>query len=292
MARARNIKPGFFANEYLASLSPHARLLFIGLWTLADREGRLEDRPTRIKGQLFPYEDIDVDSCLNQLCGKHEPSMTQDQAKHDSSMVQACVNHESCFIVRYQIGGKKFIQIMTWHKHQAPHHKEVASEIPPFSMLEPSLNQACVNVDSSMTQACVNQNASCPTDSLNPLPDSPSPHPSNATPSLNAGGGWIPRGVVIPESILGDDAFRDLLKDWASYIASKSGSVNVYTFQSHVEKLAGYGYESAKRAVETSIERGWLAPDWVSAGKKPAFAKVVDETPLSVADIFGENCDD
>ena len=48
MARARNIKPGFFANENLAECDPLARLLFAGLWCLADREGRLEDRPKRI----------------------------------------------------------------------------------------------------------------------------------------------------------------------------------------------------------------------------------------------------
>lgn len=39
MARARNIKPSFFKNEDLADLNPFDRLLFIGLWCLADREG-------------------------------------------------------------------------------------------------------------------------------------------------------------------------------------------------------------------------------------------------------------
>ena len=54
--RARNIKPGFFENEELADLPPLTRLLYIGLWLLADREGRLENRPRRIKAQIFPYE--------------------------------------------------------------------------------------------------------------------------------------------------------------------------------------------------------------------------------------------
>jgi hypothetical protein len=49
MARARNIKPAFFKNEQLVELGMSTRLLFIGLWCLADREGRLEDRPKRIK---------------------------------------------------------------------------------------------------------------------------------------------------------------------------------------------------------------------------------------------------
>lgn len=67
MARARNIKPGFFANEDLAECEPLARLLFAGLWCLADREGRLEDRPKRIRAELLPYDMCDADSLLNQL---------------------------------------------------------------------------------------------------------------------------------------------------------------------------------------------------------------------------------
>src|SRR5262245_4448792 len=61
MARARLLKPGFFTNEDLVELPPAARLLFAGLWTLADREGRLEDRPKRIKLAVLPYDDVDVD---------------------------------------------------------------------------------------------------------------------------------------------------------------------------------------------------------------------------------------
>jgi len=39
MARSRNIKPGFFKNDHLVELPFEYRLLFAGLWTLADREG-------------------------------------------------------------------------------------------------------------------------------------------------------------------------------------------------------------------------------------------------------------
>ena len=55
MARARNVKPGLMANERLAELPAIARLLFVYLWVLADREGRLEDRPKRIAAQALPY---------------------------------------------------------------------------------------------------------------------------------------------------------------------------------------------------------------------------------------------
>lgn len=106
MARARNIKPGFFKNEILAELEMGDRLLFIGLWTLADREGRLEDRPKRIRIELFAFDDVDVDKMLATL-------------------------HATGFILRYEIDGVKYIQITNFVRHQDPHYKEKASEIPP-----------------------------------------------------------------------------------------------------------------------------------------------------------------
>ena len=69
MARAKNIKPGFFTNEQLAECSFAARLLFVGLWTLADREGRLEDRPRRIRAQVFPYALHETLETMDLLVG-------------------------------------------------------------------------------------------------------------------------------------------------------------------------------------------------------------------------------
>lgn len=291
MGRSRNIKPGFFTNEFLGRLSPHARLLFIGLWTLADREGRLEDRPLRIKGQLFPYEDVDVDSCLNQLCGNVASCMDQACSNVEATLSQDQPNVEAIFIVRYQVEGKRYIQIVNWKKHQTPHHKEVATQIPPYSMLGSSMSQPCVNVDSSMSHDCVKQVAPCPTDSL--IPDSLNLIPSSATLSLNEGGEWIPKGVTIPESVLRDESFCKLLRDWARYLSSKAGGINPHTFQSHVVKLVSYGYESSHRAIETSIDRGWLAPDWKSAGAVGlGGSKALASKTLTVEDIFGENSDD
>ena len=105
MARARNIKPSFFTNEKLADLSFSTRLLFIGLWTMCDRLGRMEDRPKRIKMNLFPADRVDVNKGLAEL------------ATHG-------------FITRYVVDGESFIEIPTFIKHQNPHIKEAASTIP------------------------------------------------------------------------------------------------------------------------------------------------------------------
>lgn len=107
MPRARNIKPGFFKNEALVELAFEYRLLFQGLWCLADREGRLEDRPKKIKMEIFPADNVDVDKGLSEL-------------------------EKAGFILRYSSKEMKCIQVLNFEKHQNPHHKEKPSTIPKF----------------------------------------------------------------------------------------------------------------------------------------------------------------
>lgn len=111
MARCRNLKPGFFKNEALAELDALVRLLFAGLWCYADRDGRLEDRPKRLKAEILPYSDLDIDDALNQLSRGDDP-----------------------FIVRYQVGDGRFIQVRKFREHQSPHNTEKESVIPEFSL--------------------------------------------------------------------------------------------------------------------------------------------------------------
>jgi hypothetical protein len=96
-------------NEELCELGMPAYILFTGLWMLADREGRLEYRPKRIKVEAMPlWEDVSfktVENLVEKLC-------------------------ESGFIHRYEIDGKPYLQIVNWRKHQHPHPREVASVIP------------------------------------------------------------------------------------------------------------------------------------------------------------------
>lgn len=105
MARARIIKPGFFLNERLAELHPLTRILFAGLWCNADRLGRLEDRPKKIKAAILPYDDHDIDRALDDL-------------------------QAGGFISRYRNCASTYIQVLAFGKHQRPHLREVESEIP------------------------------------------------------------------------------------------------------------------------------------------------------------------
>ena len=105
MARIRTIKPEFWKNEILGELNPDAQLLFIGLWNLSDRRGFLEDRPKRIKADLFPYREVDVENNLTTL-------------------------EFNGFIKRIEIGEKFYIQIVNFTKHQVCNVKEPESTVP------------------------------------------------------------------------------------------------------------------------------------------------------------------
>ncbi len=109
MARARNIKPKFFENEILGGLEPLARLLFIGLWTIADFKGCLECRPVRIKAQLLPYDNCDINALISKLS-------------------------ETKFIEIYTVNDKEYIKIITFMQHQNPHKNErdAGSDLPDF----------------------------------------------------------------------------------------------------------------------------------------------------------------
>lgn len=136
--RSRSLKPGFFTCPELLELHFEVRVLFAGLWCCADREGRLEDRPEKIKLQVLPADKVDVDGLLDQLCEKK-------------------------LIKRYNYQGSAYIQIINFSKHQNPHVREAQSTIPAPDMSGASMVQApCEHGDN-------------PADSLLLTPDSLNP---------------------------------------------------------------------------------------------------------------------
>lgn len=158
MARARNIKPGFFKNEQLVELPYEYRLLFAGLWTLADREGYLEDRPKRIKMEIFPGDDVSVEKGLDAL-------------------------EKQGLILRYTVDEASYIHVCKFLEHQHPHHKEPPSTLPKpgaspgfdsdATGVEPETEQSCMDAKpgASPGQASDEPRAS-PSDSGFLIPDS------------------------------------------------------------------------------------------------------------------------
>lgn len=71
MARKRMIDPNIWQSEDFSRLSTLGKLVFIGLFSLADDEGRGRCNPVYLKSTLFPYEEgirsADIDKTLSEI---------------------------------------------------------------------------------------------------------------------------------------------------------------------------------------------------------------------------------
>lgn len=115
MGHKREIKFQFFRDEDLSELSRDHRLVFIGLWTVADKNGVFEDRPKRVHADAFPYDhDLNMVAILDDLTA-------------------------AGYLLRYVGGGKKLIQIVNFRKHQRPHPKERPTGFPTYDEAQQEL---------------------------------------------------------------------------------------------------------------------------------------------------------
>ena len=57
MPRSRVIKPEFWNDEKLATVSRDSRLTFIGMWMCSDDYGVTKGSPAWLKSQIYPYEE-------------------------------------------------------------------------------------------------------------------------------------------------------------------------------------------------------------------------------------------
>lgn len=164
MARSRNIKPSFFDHDGLADNSPIGRLLFIGMWTIADYKGELEWRPKRVKAQLLPYDNCDIEELAINL-------------------------EKSGFIRFYSVQGVKYVHVVNFNKHQNPHKNErdKGSDIPSIEQCDSGdISQVTENKEVVINRDDIEinreENGTAPADSLFPLPDSLLMIPDTNTP--------------------------------------------------------------------------------------------------------------
>lgn len=230
MARARNIKPGFFKNEILGVADPLYSLLFEGLWVLADRSGRLEDRPLRIKGEVFPYRDgLNVDAMLTWL-------------------------ESNGFIRRYTAQGKKCILVLEFVKHQNPHKNEAESELP-----APSDDRTKPEEIGTATEIIGSTRADpLSSDSLIPSTLIPDPLKETAKRKRVA----PPAAIVKP-----DDVDQQTWGDWVALRTKKRATVSLTVVEEARRECAKAGL-TLERFLQVwcmrgsqGLEAAWLKPD-------------------------------
>lgn len=101
MARIRSLKPELWQDEAVGDLSRDARLLFVGLITQADDEGRLVGAGRLIWSQVYPWDDIDLGSFerwLEELAG--------------AELVQRYESND----------GRQYLHLIGWKQHQKISH--------------------------------------------------------------------------------------------------------------------------------------------------------------------------
>ena len=97
MPRIRAIKPQFWLDEELATVPIEARLLYIGLWNLADDSGVFEYRPGRIRVQLFPYDlNITNEMISNWLISLEKIGNIErfEDSHKDYALIKAFLKHQ------------------------------------------------------------------------------------------------------------------------------------------------------------------------------------------------------
>ncbi|WP_328186970.1 hypothetical protein [Marinobacter sp. OP 3.4] len=159
MARARNIKPGFFTNDDLGELSPLARLGFIGLWGQADFNGNMKYKPKRLKVEVLPYDNVDFAELVGEL-------------------------QQAGFVEIYQVDGEDYLHVVNFRKHQRPHKNEVlrGTDIPqPVTGDDP--NGTDPERNGIETEQERDENVSNPPDTGYLIPDSGYQIPESKTPS-------------------------------------------------------------------------------------------------------------
>lgn len=118
MARIRSIKPEFFTSIPVGGVSRDARLMFVGLWTNVDDDGRWVDDPRLVKAAVFPLDDdltpVEIDRLLDELDAKGR-------------------------IVRYEVCGRAYLQVCGWREHQKI-DRRTPSKYPPPPLVEGSSN--------------------------------------------------------------------------------------------------------------------------------------------------------
>ena len=99
MGRIRTFKPELIAHEQMNELEEKHHLLrptltFLGLFTVADKKGRFEWKPRNLKLAILPFVD-------------------------SHNMAEALgLLEQNGFVVRYEVAGKAYGYIPTWHLHQ------------------------------------------------------------------------------------------------------------------------------------------------------------------------------
>lgn len=109
MARRRFIHPVLWQDEAVTKMTRDERLLFVGMVTIADDEGRIVGSPAHLLGAIYPYDEDVTPKKIREwrdgVCSKN-PN-----------------------VVCYVSGGHEYLAFLRWAEWQKPSHP-IRSKLP------------------------------------------------------------------------------------------------------------------------------------------------------------------
>ena len=119
MARSRIVKPEFWDDEKLSTVSRDARLTFIGMRTHSDDYGVVKGHHAWLKHHIFPYDEIKITEFQKWITELENIGV----------------------IMSYAVNGEKYYNIKNFTKHQTINRPSLAKNpSPPDTLTEHSLN--------------------------------------------------------------------------------------------------------------------------------------------------------
>lgn len=219
----RDIRESVFKNEVLGVLPGDAFQLFCGLWCYADREGRFEWRPARIKAEIFPYRSAKIEDLLGMLV-------------------------ENRFVHRYSVEGKEYGWVINFAKHQYRQKHEAASKLPEPPDYEKLLlinnNEEKLSSESIHDGKVIEDHVQCS-----------AVHGKGKMQGKGMGsageGKW-----EIPEKINTPEVEKAVL-DWLAYKAERKEAYKPTALKAFIKRLAGWTPERIVAAIEWSMSNNW-----------------------------------
>jgi hypothetical protein len=186
------------------------RLAFIGLWCACDREGRFKWDARRLGVQILPYDNIDFEIILDIL-------------------------HENSFIEKYEVDGKTYGCVPSFHRHQVINNREQESYLPSYH--QPDL------FSSDLTRVNTGEST---------RPDA----------SKGEGKGrkeekGKDRRVTAIDLPFQSEEFAEAWSDWVTHRKEKKKKLTPSTIKMQLKKLEGIGEIRAIKMIAYSIEKGW-----------------------------------
>lgn len=212
--RIRTIKPEFFTHAELADLEKATnlpiRLSFIGLWCACDREGRFKWDSRRLGVQIMPYDHENFDVVLDAL-------------------------EQNKFIERYEVEGKTYGFVPSFHRHQVINNREQESSLPPFQqsdLFSPDLTRVNTG-ESTRADACQGEGK-----------------------ERKEGKGR--KGTVEIELPFQSDNFIHAWKMWESHRLEKKKKLTPSTASMQLKSMKEIGETRSIAMINYSIQNGWM----------------------------------